>query len=152
MLVPLAGEVNGAWSDFHDGRVPAMRRAGIVAVAVMLVCAVSASAAAPEKVYYEKPFGGMAYKPKRIEFSDLTLNKIRWRDWNSRRSIGRGRARINTCDPSCGAGNIVRGRAKLRVFQRHRAEDGRLVYGCLKGTTRAGGETRRVQWPPGCGS
>jgi hypothetical protein len=129
-----------------------MRRAGIVAVAVMLVCAVSAGAAAPEKVYYEKPFGGTAYKPKRIEFSDLTLTKIRWRDWNSRRSLGRGRARINTCEPSCAAGNIVRGKAKLRVFQRHRGEDGRLVYGCLKGTTRAGGETRRVQWPPGCGS
>ena len=48
-------------------------------------------------------------------------------------------------------GNIVRGTAKLRVFQRHR-EDGRLVYGCMKGTTRSGGETMRVQWPPGCGS
>ena len=129
-----------------------MMRAAIVAVAVMLLGAVGAGAAGAEKVYYETPFGKVVYKPKRIEFSDLTLTKIRWRDWNSRRSIGRGRARINTCEPSCGAGNIVRGRAKLRVFQRHRAEDGRLVYGCLKGTTRAGGETRRVQWPPGCGS
>jgi hypothetical protein len=129
-----------------------MTRAVIVAVAAVLLSAVSTSAAAPEKVYYETPFGQMACKPKRIEFSDLTLTKIRWRDWNSRRSLGRGRARINTCEPSCAAGNIVRGRAKLRVFQRHRDEDGRLVYGCLKGTTRAGGETQRVQWPPGCGS
>jgi hypothetical protein len=129
-----------------------MTRAGIVAVVALLAFAVSsATAAAPEKVYYETPFGQVKYEPKRIEFSDLTLTKIRWRNWNSRRSIGRGRARINTCDPSCAAGNIVRGRAKLRVFQRHRADDGRLVYGCLKGTTRAGGETRRVQWPPGCG-
>jgi hypothetical protein len=128
-----------------------MRRALIVAVAAVLVFAVSSSAAAPEKVYYETPYGQVAYKPKRIEFSDLTLTKIRWRNWNSRRSLGRGRARINTCDPYCGAGNIVRGRAKLRVFLRHR-EDGRLVYGCLKGTTRADGETRRIQWPPGCGS
>jgi hypothetical protein len=128
-----------------------MRRAVIVAVASLLVCAVSAGAAAPEKVYYEKPYGGMAYKPKRIEFSDLTLTKIRWRGWNNRRSLGRGRARINTCTPSCAAGNIVRGRAKLRVFQRHR-EDGRLVYGCMKGTARANGETSRIQWPPGCGS
>jgi hypothetical protein len=62
-----------------------------------------------------------------------------------------GCARINTCDPSCAAGNIVRGRARLRVFQRHR-EDGRLVYGCLTGTTRANAETQRIQWPPGCGS
>jgi hypothetical protein len=129
-----------------------MTRAGIVAVAAMLLWAVSAGAAAPEKVYYETPFGQVVHKPKRIEFSDLTLTKIRWRNWNSRRSLGRGRARINTCIPSCAAGNIVRGRARLRVFQRHRADDGRLVYGCLKGRTRANGETQRIQWPPGCGS
>jgi hypothetical protein len=129
----------------------AMTRAAIAAVAVVLAVAPGTSAGAAEKVYYETPFGEVVYKPKRIEFSDLTLTKIRWRHWNGRRSLGRGRARINTCDPSCGAGNIVRGRAKLRVFLRHR-EDGRLAYGCLKGTTRANGETQRVQWPPGCGS
>jgi hypothetical protein len=128
-----------------------MRRAAIVAVALMLVGLSSTGAGAAEKVYYETPYGEVVYKPKRIEFSDLTLTKIRWRHWNGRRSLGRGRARINTCEPSCGAGNIVRGTARLRVFLRHR-EDGRLVYGCLKGTTRADGETRRVQWPPGCGS
>jgi hypothetical protein len=128
-----------------------MRRAAIVAVAALLVGALSASAGGAERVYYETPFGQMVYKPKRIEFSDLTLTKIRWRDWNSRRSLGRGRARINTCVPNCAAGNIVRGTAKLRVFQRHREGD-RLVYGCMKGTTRANGNTERVQWPPGCGS
>ena len=122
-----------------------------MAVAAVLVGALSTSAGAAEKVYYEAPYGDVVYKPKRIEFSDLTLTKIRWRHWNGRRSLGRGRARINTCDPSCAAGNIVRGTAKLRMFQRHR-EDGRLVYGCLKGTTGANGETQRVQWPPGCGS
>ena len=119
---------------------------------IVLLGALSADAGGAEKVYYETPFGQVVYKPKRIEFSDLTLTKIRWRHWNDRRSLGRGRARINTCEPSCAAGNIVRGRAKLRVFQRHRADDGRLVYGCLKGTTRAAGETQRIQWPPGCGS
>ena len=128
-----------------------MRRAAVVALAAMLVGALSTGAGAAEKVYYETPFGKVVYKPKRIGFSDLTLTKIHWRHWNSRRARGRARARINTCNPSCGAGNIVRGTAKLRVFQRHR-EGGRLVYGCLKGTTRANGETQRVQWPPGCGS
>lgn len=128
-----------------------MTRAVILATAAMLMAISATSARAAEKVYYETPFGEVKYKPKRIEFSDLTLTKIRWKHWNGRRSLGRGKARINTCDPSCGAGNIVRGTARLRVFLRHR-EDGRLVYGCLKGTTRAGGEKQRVQWPPGCGS
>lgn len=128
-----------------------MTRAVVLATAAMLVAISATSAGAAEKVYYETPFGEVKYKPKRIEFSDLTLTKIRWKHWNGRRSLGRGKARINTCDPSCGAGNIVRGTARLRVFLRHR-EDGRLVYGCLRGTTRAGGDKQRVQWPPGCGS
>ena len=119
-------------------------------VAAMLVGVLSTGAGAAEKVYYETPFGQVVYKPKRIEFSDLTLTKIRWRHWNSRRSLGRGRARINACDPNCAAGNIVHGTARLRMFRRHR-EGGRLFYGCLEGTTRANGEARRVQWPPGCG-
>jgi hypothetical protein len=127
-----------------------MTRAAIVMVAAMLVGALSTGAGAAEKVFYETPFGKVVYKPKRIEFSDLTLTKIRWRDWNSRRSLGRGRARINSCDPNCAAGNVVHGTARLRMFQRHR-KGGRLLYGCLEGTTRANGETRRVQWPPGCG-
>jgi hypothetical protein len=127
-----------------------MARVAFLAVAAMFLLVASATAGAAEKTYYETPYGQMAYTPTRIEFSDLTLTKIRWKHWNGRRSLGRGKARINTCDPSCGAGNIVRGTARLRVFQRHR-EDGRLVYGCLKGTTRANGETQRVQWPPGCG-
>jgi hypothetical protein len=128
-----------------------MWRAAIVGVAALLVGASATGAGAAEKVYYETPFGQVVYKPKRIEFSDLTLTNLRWRDWNGRRALGSGRARINTCDPSCAADNIVRGTARLRMFRRHREGD-RRFYGCMKGTTRAEGKTRRVQWPPGCGS
>ena len=34
-------------------------------------------------MYYEKPYGGFAYKPKKIDFSDLTLTKIKWRHWGT---------------------------------------------------------------------
>ena len=124
-----------------------MKRASLVAVALLLVL-VGSAAAAP-RVYYETPFGKVVYKPKRIEFSDLTLSRIHWRHWNARRAYGRGRARINTCDPNCAAANIVHGRARLKMFQRHE-QGGRRFYGCMTGVARAEGKKYPVQWPPGC--
>jgi hypothetical protein len=126
-----------------------MTRAAIVAVAVALVVAGAATTLAAPRVYYETPYGKLVVKPSRIEFSDLTLTRLKWRNWGSKRTRGTGRARVNPCEPSCAEGEIVRGRAKLKLFKRHR-EGGRRLYGCLTGTTRAGGETRRVEWPPGC--
>jgi hypothetical protein len=124
-----------------------MKRASLVAVALLLMLV--GSAAAASKVYYETPFGKVVYKPKRIEFSDLTLSRIHWRHWNSRRAYGRGRARINTCNPSCAAGNIVHGRSRLTMFKRHE-QSGKRFYGCMTGVSRAEGKKYRVAWPPGC--
>jgi hypothetical protein len=127
-----------------------MQKAGILAIALTLVAAtVGIAGAATEKVYYEKPYGQIAYKPKRIDFSDLVLTRIHWRDWNRKVAWGRGRARANTCDPTCGGGQVVRGRAHLKMFKRH-TENGRRMYGCLKGTVKAGGRKLPVEWPPGC--
>lgn len=126
-----------------------MMRAVIVAVAVIAVATGAVTAFAAPRVYYETPFGKAVVEPNRIEFSDLTLTRLDWANWGRRRARGTGRARVNTCEPSCAGGEIVRGRAKLKMFKRHR-EGGRRFYGCMTGTTTAGGETRRVQWPPGC--
>jgi hypothetical protein len=127
-----------------------MRRAGILALALMLVAAtVGTAGAASKKVYYEKPYGQIAYKPKRIEFSDLTLTRLHWRHWNRKVAWGSGRARANTCNPTCAGGQVVKGKAHLKMFRRH-TEDGRRMYGCLKGTVEAGGQKMPVEWPPGC--
>jgi hypothetical protein len=70
-----------------------MKKAGIV-LAALLVAAVAQSAlAAPaaKRVYYEKPYGQIVYKPKRIDFSDLVIKRIKWRHWNSKVARGRGR-------------------------------------------------------------
>jgi hypothetical protein len=77
------------------------------------------------------------------------LTRLEWENWGRRRARGTGRARVNTCEPSCAGGEIVRGTARLKMFKRHR-EGRRRFYGCMTGTTAAGGETRRVEWPPGC--
>jgi len=127
-----------------------MTRTLILAGAVAFAIAMAATAAAAEaKVYYETPYGQVVSKPKRIEFSDLTLYKLHWRHWGRKKSFGSGRARINLCEPSCGAENIVRGSAHLKMFKRH-MEGTKRFYGCLVGTTKAEGRKQHVEWPPGC--
>jgi hypothetical protein len=128
-----------------------MRRAGILAIAlaVLVAATVGIAGAATKKVYYEKPFGQIAYKPKRIDFSDLALTKLHWRHWNRKVAWGSGKARINTCDPSCGAGNVARGTVHVKMFKRH-TENGRRMYGCMKGTAKAEGKKYPVEWPLGC--
>jgi len=121
-----------------------MKKAGIVLAALLVAAIAGNAAAAPSgKVYYEKPSRQIAYKPKKIDFSDLTLTKIKWRHWNSRVARGRGRARAYSA-----AGSEV-GTARLKMFQRHK-ENGRRMYGCMTGTTKVGGREERVEWPPGC--
>jgi hypothetical protein len=129
--------------------MPAMTRIVIVAVAVVAVVAGAATVIAAPRVYYETPFGETVVKPKRIEFSDLTLTRLKWESWGRRQARGTGRGRVNTCEPSCGDGEIVRGRARLKMFKRHR-RGGRRFYGCMTGRTTAGGRAYRVEWPPGC--
>jgi hypothetical protein len=118
-------------------------------LAACLAVAISASAVAAPRVYYRVPMGDAVHKPKRIVFKDLTPSRIDWTGWGRRRATGTARARMNTCEPSCAAGRIVRGRATLKMFRRHR-EGRRRFYGCMTGRVRAAGETQRVLWPPGC--
>jgi hypothetical protein len=126
-----------------------MTRTLILAGALALAIAMVSTAVAAAPVYYETPFGRVVSKPKRIEFSDLTLYRIHWSHWGRKKSFGSGRARINLCDPSCADENIVRGSAHLKMFKRHMQGDKRF-YGCMVGTTRAEGRKEHVEWPPGC--
>jgi hypothetical protein len=128
-----------------------MKRASLLTVAVLLVVAVVAGTAdARPKVYFQTPFAGAVYKPKRIEFHDATLSHIRWRHYNSKRARGHARARVNTCIPYCAAGKIVHGSANLRLFKRH-TEGTKRFYGCLVGKVHADdGHTYPIQWGDLC--
>src|SRR6185436_18839935 len=121
-----------------------MKKAGIVLAALLVAAIAGNAAAAPaKKVYYETPYGQVRYKPKQIEFSDLTLSKIKWRHWNSKVARGKARARVY------GAGGSSAGTATLKMFKRH-SDNGRRMYGCLTGTTKVDGRKERVVWPPAC--
>ena len=123
-----------------------MKKAGIVLAALLVAAIAGTAAAAPaKKVYYETPYGQVRYKPKKIDFSDLTLSKIKWRHWNSKVARGKARARVFR------AGGSSTGTATLKMFKRH-TENGRRMYGCMTGTTKVDGRKERVVWPPGCSS
>jgi hypothetical protein len=128
-----------------------MRRAGILAIALMLIAATvgTAAGAAWGKVYYQKPYGQIVFKPKRIDLSDLTLTKLRWRHWGTKIARAHGRARGNDCIPNCASGTIRHGTATLRVF-RKKTIGNKRVYTCLKGTTKLGGQKQPFLYPPEC--
>jgi hypothetical protein len=127
-----------------------MKKAGIVIAALLIAAIAGNAAAAPAgKVYYEKPFGQIAYKPKRIDFNGLVLKKIKWHHWNSKVARGKGRGRVNDCNPNCAQGHIHAGPARLKMFKRH-TENGRRMYGCMTGYTKIDGSRSPVEWPPGC--
>jgi hypothetical protein len=128
-----------------------MKRASVLLVALLAVALVAAGTAdAKQKVYFEKPFGGVVYKPKRIAFHDLTLTKIRWRHYNSKRARAHAKARVNTCNPNCAYGKIVHGTANLKLFKRH-AVGSKLFYGCLTGKVHGNdGHTYPLQWGDRC--
>jgi hypothetical protein len=123
-----------------------MRTGRILLLAAALALTLGTTASGASRTYFHLPFGQRTvYKPARIEFSDATFTHIRWRGWNHRIARGTGRARVNTCNPFCGAGNIVHGTVTLKMYRRH-AVGNRHFYRCLKGTARVPGPDQPIHW------
>jgi hypothetical protein len=110
----------------------------LVVAAALAIALVTTAVAATPRVYYRTPFGKVVSKPKRIEFSDLTLSKIHWKHWGRKTTRGTGRARTDAS-----------GTATLRMFKRHKVGHKRF-YGCMTGTTTINGRSEHVEWPAGC--
>ncbi len=126
-----------------------MRHATWVAAAALALLAGDASLAA-EPVHFRQPLTDKpVVKPKRIEFNDLLLKRIKWTGWGERRATGTARASINLCIPNCASSGREKGTATLKMFHRHREAAGRF-YGCMTGRVKAAGQTTRVEWPPAC--
>jgi hypothetical protein len=125
-----------------------MKNAGILAIAALLLLAATAGAASA-KVYYQKPYGQIVYKPKRIDLSDLALTKLHWRHWGTKIARAHGKARGNDCIPNCASGTIRHGTATLKVFRKQTIGTKR-VYTCLKGTARLGGQKPPFSYPSSC--
>jgi hypothetical protein len=123
-----------------------MRTGWILLIAAALALTGATTAAGASRTYFHQPMTGKrAYKPSRIEFSDSTFSHIRWRGWNTRIARGTGRGRVNTCNPFCGAGNIVYGTVALKMYRRH-AVGHRRFYRCVKGVARVPGPDQPIHW------
>lgn len=117
----------------------------LITAAIALTGAATASGASRTTYFHQPMTGRAAYKPARIEFSDSTFTHIRWHGWNTRIARGTGRARVNTCNPFCAAGNIVHGTVTLKMYSRH-VVGNRRFYRCVKGTAHVPGPDQPIHW------
>jgi hypothetical protein len=122
-----------------------MRKAGILAIALIAMAATFGTAVASAKVYYLTPYEQLKFKPKRIEFHDVTLTKLRWRHWGTKIARAHGRSRVNDCVPNCAMGTIHFGSASVRVYHR-KIVNGTDAYTCIKGTVKADGDKSRIHY------
>jgi hypothetical protein len=90
-------------------------------------------------------FGDRLVRPATLETSDEALaTGLTWEDWGRPAARGRGVVRINTCEPNCARGRVVR-RPGLR------AELGAVRAGSCKGREVHFYTRAVVEWPPGLG-
>jgi hypothetical protein len=85
----------------------------MAAVAVLLAAVFAASGqAAHHRTYAPKDCVKPRVEPSRIVLAcgdfGVYLGHIDWNGWGHRRAHGKGRLYVNTCDPSCSAGNFKR--------------------------------------------
>ena len=80
--------------------------------------AVAAETPDPNKTYIVDCQGDLEYKPKQIVFAcgdgGVYFGKIKWSKWNNNRAVGRGTLFFNSCEPNCGAGNVLK-YTKVRI-------------------------------------
>ena len=80
-------------------------------MSVGLAAPASATEPDPTKTYVVDCQGELDYKPKQIVFAcgdgGVYFGNIRWTKWNMNEAVGRGTLYYNTCEPNCGAGNVL---------------------------------------------
>jgi hypothetical protein len=111
-----------------------MRRTLIAALSAYALVPAVAQAADP--VYVRDPLTSKLHqRPKQVNFSDADLTGLKWIHWGKAKAIGRGRASVLVCEPSCADGHRERG--TVRVVLSKRTTDGdRRVYACIRATVK----------------
>lgn len=109
----------------------ALGMAGLMAGGVAAP-AVAAETPDPSRTYVVDCQGELDYKPKQIVFAcgdaGVYFGNIKWTKWNMNEAVGRGTLFYNTCEPTCGAGNVLR-------YKKVRIELGGVASGPGMGTT-----------------
>ena len=94
---------------------------GGVASVGLAASAVAVENPNPGRTYIVDCQGELEYKPKEIVFAcgdgGVYIDKITWSKRNMNRAIGRGTSNYNTCEPNCGAGNVLTYKVRLRLNQ-----------------------------------
>jgi hypothetical protein len=91
------------------------------------------------------PFGDRRVRPSILETSDDALVvRLRWRDWGAPTAVGRGVARINSCEPNCASGRLTQHSGVVAVL-------GDLRSGVCRGRPAHFYARAVVEWPPGLG-
>lgn len=87
-------------------------------IAVGLAAPAHAAEPNPNRTYVVDCQGELDFKPKQIVFAcgdgGVYFGNIRWTKWNMNEAVGRGTLFYNTCEPNCGAGNVLR-YTKVRI-------------------------------------
>src|SRR4051794_30054073 len=83
------------------------------------------AAAAGGKTYLGgcSPSDHARFKPRHIIAAcgdaGVEVRRAKWGSWHSKRARGRGRARVNDCNPNCAQGTSHRYKVRLRASNRH---------------------------------
>jgi len=73
----------------------------------------------PTKTYIVNCLGDLDFKPEEIVLAcadaGVSFSDITWTRWNMNRAVGRGTLNVNTCEPTCAAGNVETYPVRLRL-------------------------------------
>lgn len=123
-----------------------MRRTLVIALALLTLCAPGVALAAGSSYVRDPLSNRLAQKPKTLAFRDVDLTGLRWTHWGWSKAIGRGKASVLLCEPSCAEGRRVRGTVRV-VLRKRVAEGDRRVYQCIEARiTRVPKAYSRISW------
>jgi hypothetical protein len=116
----MTGRSDRAPLVIDDPREAGGRMSGTARAIATAVC-VPASAQA--RTYVNDGEGSLVVRPAKwwggsgIGGGVWRAEKMRWSSWGSRSAIARGTVIVNTCEPSCVAGNMKRYTARFRLYR-----------------------------------
>jgi hypothetical protein len=91
------------------------------------------------------PFGNRPPRPTVLETSgDSLVTGVRWQGWGAQETVGRGVARVNTCEPNCAEGRLTRRPGVTATLSD-------LRHGDCRGRQARFYAHAVVEWPSGLG-
>jgi len=102
---------------------------------VIVLCALgllaTAAPAASARIYVKDPLSQkLKFKPWRLEFRDLDITELSWKNWGKKVATARGISRILTCKPNCASGGSETTATTVRL-SRIRTRGGKRLYTCM---------------------